>query len=130
MRSGVLCIVALASLTAAPSWGARKALPKVAAKPAVKLNCDAHKFETVVGESKVKLCGVEGQNDAQWLDTLRDAIKKLEANKDMPAPQREQIVAAIKIEIARLTILGSGPVLPRKGSAAAAAPTQPLSRDY
>ena len=132
MRSGVLCIVMLASLAAAPSWAARKTAPKAAPKAVPKLiqSCDAHKFETVVGESKVKLCGVEGQSDAEWIDTLRDAIKKLEANKDMPAAQRDQIVAAIKSEIARLTIMGAGPVLPRKGSATAATPVAPLSRDY
>jgi hypothetical protein len=81
-------------------------------------------------QSKVKLCGVEGQSDAEWIDTLRDAIKKLNANKDMSAPQRDQIVTAIKTEIARLTILGAGPVLPRRGSATTAVPQEPLSRDY
>ena len=123
MRSGVLCIVALASLAAAPSWGARKAPPKAALKPAKLVqSCDAHKFETVVGESKVKLCGVEGQSDAEWIETLRDAIKKLEANKDMPADKREQIVAAIKSEIARLTIVGAALKLPPRASGVAPAP--------
>ncbi len=128
MRSRIIGIAMLASLAAGPSWAARKAAPK----PVPKLiqSCDAHKFETVVGQSKVKLCGVEGQSDAEWIDTLRDAIKKLEANTDMPAAQREQIVAAIKTEIARLSILGAGPVVPRRGSAASAAPAAPLSRDY
>lgn len=129
MRSGVLSIAIVASLAAAPSWAA----PKVAPKPVPKLiqSCDAHKFETVVAESKVKLCGVEGQSDAEWIETLRDAIAKLEANKDMPAARRDQIVTAIKSEIARLTILGAGPVLPRKDSGSAVtAPAAPLSRDY
>ena len=144
MRSRLISIVMLASLAAAPLAAAPKAARKPVAKPPSKFvpkliqNCDAHKFETVVDsmvdgqphQSKVRLCGVEGQNDAEWIDTLRDAIKKLDANKDMPAPQRDQIVTAIKTEIARLTILGAGPVLPRRGSAASAVPQEPLSRDY
>ncbi len=73
-------------------------------------NCDAHRFETVVHEvvdghpqqSKVKLCGKQGQSDAEWIGTLKDAIQKLNANKDMPAPVRDQIVTALRSEIARL----------------------------
>ena len=80
-------------------------------------NCDAHKFETVVHDvvdghpqaSTVKLCGKEGQSDAEWIGTLNDAISKLNANKDMPAPVRDQIVTALRTEIARLE--GSGPLL-------------------
>src|SRR4051812_44305865 len=76
-------------------------------------SCEAHKFETVVdtvvdghpGKSKVKLCGVEGQSDAEWIGTLRDAIRKLEANKTMAPATRDQIIAAIKSEIARLSIV-------------------------
>jgi hypothetical protein len=98
-------------------------------------NCDAHKFETVVDavvdgqprKSKVKLCGVEGQSDADWIGTLRDAIRKLEANKDMASATREQIVAAINGEIARLSIVGPQPPAKRE-SRAEAAPL--LSRDY
>lgn len=144
MRSGPISIVVLALLAAAPSAAASKAARKAAPRPPSKFvpkliqNCDAHKFETVVDSmidgqphhSKVRLCGAEGQSDAQWIDTLRDAIKKLDANKDMSPPQRDQIVTAIKTEIARLTILGAGPVLPRRGSAARAVPQEPLSRDY
>lgn len=144
MRSGLISIVMLVSLAAAPSAAApktaRKSVPKPPSKLVPKLiqDCDAHKFETVVDsmiegqphQSKVRLCGVEGQSDAEWIDTLRDAIKKLDANKDMSAPQRDQIVTAIKTEIARLTILGAGPVLPRRGSAATPIPQAPLSRDY
>jgi hypothetical protein len=58
---------------------------------------------------------------------LRDAIRKLEANKDMASATREQIVAAIKGEIARLSIVGpSAPA--KRESRAEAAPS--LSRDY
>jgi hypothetical protein len=143
MHSRLISIVMLASLAAAPSAAASKATRKSVSKaptlaPKLIQNCDAHKFETVVDslingqphQSKVKLCGVEGQSDAEWIETLRDAIKKLDANTDMSGPQRDQIVTAIKTEIARLTILGAGPVLPRRGSAATAVPQAPLSRDY
>jgi hypothetical protein len=112
--------------------------PKPPAVPKLMQSCDAHKFETVVHavvdgqprDSKVKLCGVEGQSDADWIKTLRDAISKLEANKDMSASVRDQIVVAIQSEISRLMIVGSAPPRARKTSEAASKPTTPLSRDY
>ncbi len=124
-------------LAAAP----RKAAPapKAHAVPQLMQSCDAHKFETVVDtvvdgeprQSKVKLCGVRGQSDGDWIKTLRDAIAKLDANEDMAPAAREQIVTAIKAEIARLSIEGGAAQAPSK--AAEAAPIQPpapLSRDY
>src|SRR5881275_1578461 len=73
-------------------------------------NCDAHKFETVVHEmvdgqphqSKVKLCGKTGQSDDEWIGTLKDAISKLNANKEMAEAVRDQIVSALNSEILRL----------------------------
>jgi hypothetical protein len=73
-------------------------------------NCNAHKFETVVQEmvdgqphqSKVTLCGKEGQSDADWVGTLKDAIDKVNANAQMAAPMRDQIIAALNAEIDRL----------------------------
>lgn len=73
-------------------------------------SCDAHKFETIVDttedgkphKSRVKLCGVEGQSDSDWIGTLKDAIAKLDANKDMDSGVRNQIVTAIRGEIARI----------------------------
>ncbi len=78
-------------------------------------NCDAHKFETTVKEvvdgqpqqSKVKLCGKEGQTDADWIVTLKDAVDKLGANKEMAAEVRDQIVKALKTEISRLEFQGA-----------------------
>lgn len=86
-------------------------------------NCDAHKFETVVHEvvdgqphqSKVKLCGKQGQSDADWIVTLKDAVAKLTANKDMPAAVRDQIVTALNSEIDRLQ--KPAPLLPRRSTA-------------
>ncbi|MFL6759311.1 hypothetical protein [Sphingomonas sp.] len=126
-----LTLTLVTPLAAAPP----KAASKSDALPKLIQSCDAHKFETVVDavvngqphKSKVKLCGVEGQSDTDWIGTLRDAIRKLEANKDMASATREQIVAAIKGEIARLSIVG--PSVPAKReSRAEAAPS--LSRDY
>jgi hypothetical protein len=120
--------------------GAVTRKPVAAAKPAVPTvmqSCDAHKFETVVQatvdgqprESKVKLCGVEGQSNEDWVRTLKDAIQKLHANKDMAAAVRDQIISAINLEIARLSIVGSLPAPLRTGNAAPKA-EPPLSRDY
>jgi hypothetical protein len=150
-RYAMLCF---ALLLAAPAVAQDEAQPAPApeASPAVppKLetlleNCDAHKFETVVEStvdgkphrSKVKMCGKEGQSDSDWIRTLQDAIAKVEANQDMPESTREQIVSAVKAEIARLQGQAASepeqqqseqPALP-PGRSATAAP-EPLSNDY
>jgi len=90
-------------------------------------NCDAHKFETVVHvvvdgqpqDSKVKLCGKDGQSDAEWIGTLKDAVAKLNANKEMPTAMRDQIIAALSVEIARL----ENPQAPPPRQSADATPT-------
>jgi len=75
-------------------------------------SCDAHKFETTVQmigpdgrpkASKVKMCGTEGQSDADWVRTLKDALKKTAENPQMPRAAKDQIVAAVKLEIDRLS---------------------------
>ena len=81
-------------------------------------SCDAHKFETFVRtvvdgqpqQSKVKLCGKEGQSDAEWIGTLKDAVAKLGVNQDMPADERNQIITALNSEIARLEIHGASTI--------------------
>ena len=73
-------------------------------------DCNARKFETVVereenGErksSKVKLCGKQGQTDAEWATTLKDAAAKIEANATMPQTAKDQLSAALKAEIAKV----------------------------
>jgi hypothetical protein len=76
-------------------------------------SCAAHKFETMVavpGRRRpvaVKLCGKEGQSDADWLVTLRDSVAKTEANIGLDQPVRDRIVAALKGEIARLESLAA-----------------------
>ena len=107
--------VFLASAIALPLTAAAFAAPeakKPAATEAEQLvrNCNAHKFETVVQEmvdgqphqSKVTLCGKEGQSDADWVVTLKDAISKVNANVQMAPAMRDQIVGALTAEIARL----------------------------
>ena len=112
------------------------------AMPQLMQSCDAHKFETIVktevnGEprqSKVKLCGNEGQSDAEWIGTLRDAITKLKANEEMAASVRDQIIAAINTEITRIETGVSSPLaqassepVPLRPRAQAA---RPLNDDY
>jgi hypothetical protein len=111
-----------AAAIAAPQ--AKKAAPKSSDTAAEELirNCNAHKFETVVHgvvdgqpqQSKVTLCGKEGQTDADWVGTLKDAIDKVTANKQMDSAVRDQIVAALKTEIARVE---NPPALIRRQSA-------------
>jgi hypothetical protein len=134
-----IAVFALTLTLVAPLVAAPKAAPKPAPEPKLMQSCDAHKFETVVDtvvgttgdgqphKSRVKLCGVEGQSDADWIGTLRDAIRKLEGNKDMAPATRDQIVAAINAEIGRLSIVGP-PISSKRQAQEQSAP--PLSRDY
>ena len=101
-------------------------------------NCDAHKFETTVESvvdgkphrSKVKMCGTEGQSDADWIRTLTDAIGKLDSNKDMPASTRNQIVTAINAEIGRLNTEIAKKAAGSLPAGRAANSPEPLSNDY
>jgi hypothetical protein len=117
-----IAMISLALLLSAPAAAKDKVqtAPEGADAPTPKMesllqNCDAHKFETTVESivagkphrSKVKMCGTEGQSDAAWIGTLKDAIAKLEASKEMPEATRNQIITAVKAEIARLEGQGS-----------------------
>jgi hypothetical protein len=123
--SAALALGFVSAAVGAPQAKKKAPEPTAADAKARKLvqNCDAHKFETVVREvvggephqSKVTLCGNEGQSDAEWIGTLRDAIEKLNANKEMAPPVREQIVAALDAEIARLQ--APAPLLPSRSAA-------------
>jgi hypothetical protein len=109
-------------------------------------SCDAHKFETTIQtigpdgkakQSKVKMCGTEGQSDAEWIRTLEDAAKKTSENAQMPRAAKEQIIAAVKLEIDRLrqpslqmpagTDIAS---LSKPKPPPPTAPDAPLSRDF
>lgn len=104
---------------------AQAAAPPVGAKQLVE-DCSAHKFETMISvtsrgipkQTKVKFCGLTGQTDTDWIGTLKDAIVKVEANPRMPPSAKQQIIAAVKLEIVRL----GGSVAPASPPAAAPAP--------
>ena len=83
-------------------------------------SCNARKFETTIevmvdGKkrgSPVKLCGKEGQTDADWANTLKDAAAKVRANEKMPKTVRDQIVTALNAEIAKVEIANVEPAIP------------------
>jgi hypothetical protein len=138
---GMALLAAAASGGAAPKKAAKPAEPPAAVKTLVQ-NCDAHKFETTIQltvdgkpkQSKVRLCGTEGQSDADWIRTLKDAVKKTAASTTMPQAAREQIVAAVNDEIERLSRsalqLPGGADIANLPRAAATTPQVPLARDY
>jgi len=106
-----LALIFVATALVSASGLAQK--PAAAPPPETKAlveSCSAHKFETTVEvnvdgkvhSSKVKLCGKEGQSDADWATTLKDAAKKVQANAAMPPAVKEQIVTALNAEIANI----------------------------
>jgi hypothetical protein len=112
-------LLALALLAAPAAAATKQKSPADSPPPQLQKlleNCDAHKFETIIEvptgaltkKSRLRLCGTEGQSDADWVRTLEDAVKKTEANAQMPKTVRDQIVAALNGEIARLGVSGSG----------------------
>ena len=52
--------------------------------------------------SKMVICSDPGESDEAWAKTLRDALARVEANDDMPADGKAQIVADLKSEIAKV----------------------------
>ena len=74
-------------------------------------SCTDHKFETVVvvegsrRGKRVKICGKPGQTDAEWLVTLRDSVRKVEADAAMSGSVKAQIIGALKAEIGRQEIV-------------------------
>jgi hypothetical protein len=134
-------LAAAASSGAVPKKAAKRAQPPAAAKSLVQ-NCDAHKFETTIDltvngvakQSKVRLCGTEGQSDSDWIHTLKDAVQKTAASVTMATPIKAQIVAAVNAEIARLSappaLLSDGTDIAHLPKAAATTPEVPLARDY
>ncbi len=114
MRSGLkpkLLLVAAASAAIASGLHAQE---QTAAPDQIRKlvqSCDAHKFETTIsitekGETRhsdVRLCGTQGQSDADWIHTLKDSVDQTAGNLQMPQAMKEQIIAALNTEIARLT---------------------------
>ena len=141
MIRGILHTVAgAAALGASASIGA--AQPMAPAKP-VGQNCDAHRFETTIQlagpdgqphSSKVKMCGTLGQSDADWIRTLQDAVKKTSLSPQMPAAAKEQIIAAVNAEIARLSLptlaVPGGTDIAKLSKPKPPVSETPLSRDF
>ena len=139
---------AMGILALAAAAAANAAVPvKKAPVPVAPLaqNCTAHSFETTIQvtgadgllkQSKVHMCGTMGQSDADWVKTLEDAVTKTAANPAIPMAAKEQIIAAVNAEIARLNMpadlrLPSGPDISKLPQAAEnSTPAVPLSRDY
>lgn len=108
-------------------------------------NCAAHSFETTIQllgpdgkprQSKVKMCGTDGQSDAEWIHTLQDAVKKTSLSAQMPLAAKEQIITAVNAEIERLSrpslSLPDGMDISKLPKAGAQRTTDaaPLSRDF
>jgi hypothetical protein len=139
-----LLAVALSASDAAVKKKAPAPAGPSAAVKALAQNCDAHRFETTIEltgpdgkpkQSKVKMCGTEGQSDAEWIHTLEDAVKKTSLSVQMPQAAREQIIAAVNAEIERLRHPGlalpsGGDISKLAKSTPAKTEDVPLSRDY
>ena len=140
---GMALLAAAAAASAAPPQQQATPADSQTDEKALIQNCDAHKFETTIQQmvegkpkqSKVRMCGTEGQSDADWLRTLKDAVKKTQAS-EMPRGVKQQIVAAVNAEIERLSmpallIPGGGDIskLP-KTATTTTTPQKPLNRDY
>lgn len=109
-------ILAAFGLSATGALGQEATANKAEPAPELKTlaeSCVAHKFETLVTSvtlegkmrgSRVRICGKEGQSDADWLVTLKDSVAKTEANEELAQSVRDQIVEALKAEIARLEV--------------------------
>lgn len=102
-------------------------------------NCSVHKFETTIevpGEDgkpqprKVRMCGTEGQTDAEWILTLNDAAVKT-ATSSMPQEAKNQIIAAVSAEIARLKAASpKAPAGPEVARSPNVSTGNAISRDY
>lgn len=101
------------ALAAAGQAAPEKAAPPAPAPEQVKAAaepCPARQFETFVAiqvegrtrRSRIRMCGTEGQSDADWIRTLKDGADKIVANERMTQDGKDQAVAAIEAEIARL----------------------------
>ena len=79
--------------------------------------CPARQFETVVAievegrtrRSRIRMCGKEGQTDSEWLRTLQDGADRIAADPKMPQSAKDQALAAIAAEIARLAPVAPAP---------------------
>jgi hypothetical protein len=148
IRGNFSFVVGAILLAAGAAARAQAPDPSSAAKSLVQ-SCEAHKFETAIQligpdgkpkQSKVKMCGTLGQSDADWIRTLEDAVSKTQENTEMPRAAKEQIIAAVTLEIDRLrhsalqlpagTDIGKLSKLKPATPIIPTAPAAPLSRDF
>jgi hypothetical protein len=102
-----------------------------AANPAMIANCNARMVEipvTIIGkagpkETKVKICGKVGQTEADWSNTLKDALNKVSSDARMSPSIKDQIVSGLKFEIAKLTATAEARSQPQSQPAPLVAPT-------
>lgn len=137
---GGIALLAAAAASAAPQKQAVSP-DTPSAEASLVQSCDAHKFETTIQQmvdgkpkqSKVRMCGTAGQSDADWIRTLKDAVKKTQAS-EMPPGVKQQIVAAVNAEIERLSMpalqIPGGGDITKLPKTATTTPQKPLSRDY
>src|SRR5207253_4111165 len=133
-RGETFSMVLLFALLMAAQSPAAEETPSPAEAAALIASCNARKFETtihvtVAGKPKsslVKLCGTVGQTDAEWRRTLTDAAAKVAANPRMSPDAKQQIIAALNLEIAKLPLVTSIALPPARP--AASAPTPPPVR--
>jgi hypothetical protein len=138
----IAATAALGALAGASGAQPKKPLRAAEAKSAVQ-NCSAHSFETTIQltgpdgkprSSKVRMCGTDGQSDADWIHTLQDAVKKTALSPQMPGAAKEQIIAAVNAEIDRLSMpalaLPGGTDLARLSKPQPKRSEVPLSRDF
>lgn len=52
--------------------------------------------------SKMVICSDPGESDEAWAKTLRDALARVESNKDMPDSGKARIIADLKSELQKL----------------------------
>ena len=133
----LMLAVAVVGLSAAPGMAQDKPVGNAEtdqAAAAIIADCSARKFETSIElvqdgkprKSKVKLCGKQGQTDAEWAHTLKDAVAKIEANQKMPQAGKDQLVTALKAEIAKFEPVSAPSVaLPAVLPPVANAPAKP-----
>jgi len=133
-----LALGANASAQSGAAASSEAAEPTAALQSLVQ-NCSAHKFETTIlvpGENgksepkRVRVCGTEGQSDADWILTLNDAAKKA-VESSMPQVAKDQIVAAVATEVARLkAAVPQTPSISEVAKASDPGNGVVLSRDY
>jgi hypothetical protein len=145
MRGNFKLIAGIGLLAAAAGASSAASKPPAESAPVPTVqNCEAHRFETVIAmtgadgkikDSKVRMCGTLGQSNADWIRTLKDAVKKTAENPQLPRAVKDQIISAVNAEIDRLNMpalnLPAGTDIANLPKAAAkSAPDVPLSRDY